>query len=87
MTADAPPDVLGSCDPASGILSTAAGAAPPRTLLDILRSTTLWHPEALALDDGRGALSYRELTARVIATDARLDEESVQQTRSRTCAC
>lgn len=77
MTADAPPDVLGSGDPAPGILSTAALAAPPRTLLDILRATTLRHPEASALDDGRGALSYRELMARVIATAARLQREGV----------
>ena len=79
MTADAPPDVLGSGDPARGILSTEAGAAPPRTLLDILRATTLRHPEASALDDGRGALSYRELMARVIATAATLQREGVHR--------
>ncbi|MBW4033233.1 MAG: amino acid adenylation domain-containing protein [Acidobacteria bacterium] len=56
----------------TGVLSAVALAAPPRTLLDILRETTLRHPEASALDDGRGALSYRELMARVIAAAARL---------------
>jgi non-ribosomal peptide synthetase-like protein len=36
-------------------------AAPPRTLLDILRATAGAYPEASALDDGSGALSYAEL--------------------------
>ncbi|HMR49608.1 MAG TPA: amino acid adenylation domain-containing protein [Arachnia sp.] len=36
-------------------------AAPERTLVDILRATAAAHPEASALDDGSGALSYAEL--------------------------
>ncbi|MBF4579788.1 Pls/PosA family non-ribosomal peptide synthetase [Frigoribacterium sp. VKM Ac-2530] len=40
-------------------------AAEPRTLVDVLRATTLAHPEASALEDERGALSYRELSAQV----------------------
>ncbi len=54
------------------VLSAAHRAPAPRTLLDILRETTARHPEASALDDGAGALSYRELMARVLATAARL---------------
>ena len=45
-------------------LDRAAQAPAPRTLIDILRETTARHPEASALDDGSGALSYRELMAR-----------------------
>lgn len=36
-------------------------AAPERTLVDILRATAAAHPDASALDDGSGALSYAEL--------------------------
>ena len=54
------------------ILDAGRLAPPPRTLLDILRESTARHPDASALDDGDGALSYRELMARVIAGAARL---------------
>ena len=63
----------------SGILGASGRAAEPRTLLDILRETTARHPEASALDDGSGALSYRELTARVIRTAARLGAAGVRR--------
>ena len=63
----------------AGILSAGDRAAAPRTLLDILRETTARHPEASALDDGSGALSYRELTARVIRTAARLNAAGVRR--------
>ncbi len=76
MTADADDRAAGAGPDAGavaqGVLSAGSRAAAPRTLLDILRETTLRHPEASALDDGQGALSYRELMARVIATAARL---------------
>jgi non-ribosomal peptide synthetase-like protein len=52
------------------VLSRARFAADPRTLLDVLRETTALHPEASALQDGRGALSYRQLMARVVRTAA-----------------
>ena len=55
-------------------------AAPaPRTLLDVLRETARRTPEASALDDGSGALSYRELMARVGRTAARLHEAGVRR--------
>ncbi len=87
MDAGAPHDEQGGNDRGGaafpgavpGILSAAALAAPPRTLLDILRETTLRHPEASALDDGQGALSYRELMARVIAAAARLQRAGVHR--------
>ncbi len=68
MTADVP-----------GILDRSTLAAPPRTLLDVLRATTLAHPDASALEDGDGALSYRELTARVVRTAARLSAAGVRR--------
>ena len=68
MTADVP-----------GILDRSALAAPPRTLLDILRETTLAHPDASALEDADGALSYRELMARVVRTAARLHAAGVRR--------
>ena len=68
MTADAP-----------GILDRSTLAPPPRTLLDVLRSTTLAHPDASALEDGEGALSYRELMARVVRTAARLHAAGVRR--------
>ena len=63
----------------AGVLSASALAAPPRTLLDILRETTLRHPEASALDDGQGVLSYRELMARVLAAAAWLQLAGVHR--------
>ena len=68
MTADVP-----------GILDRSALAAPPRTLIDVLRATTLAHPDASALEDADGALSYRELTARVVRTAARLSAAGVRR--------
>ncbi len=61
------------------VLDALERAAAPRTLLDVLRDTTARHPEASALDDGSGALSYRELMARVLATAARLRAAGVRR--------
>ncbi len=63
----------------SGVLSALDRAPAPRTLLDILRETTARHPDASALDDGSGALSYRELTALVIRTASRLSAAGVRR--------
>ncbi|NQX36894.1 Pls/PosA family non-ribosomal peptide synthetase [Herbiconiux sp. VKM Ac-2851] len=60
-------------------LDRSALAAPARTLVDILRETVAAHPEASALDDGDGALSYRELMARVIAVAAELHAAGVRR--------
>jgi non-ribosomal peptide synthetase-like protein len=60
-------------------LDRRAHAPAERTLLDVLRTTTARHPEASAIDDGSGALSYRELMARVGRTAARLHEAGVRR--------
>jgi len=44
----------------------------PAAMPGILRETTQRHPQASALDDGQGALSYRELMACAIAAAVRL---------------
>ena len=62
-----------------GILDRSAHAPAARTLLDVLRETTARHPEASSIDDGSGALSYRELMARVLQTAARLNERGVSR--------
>lgn len=59
-------------DPLPGVLERSDRAPEPRTLLDVLRETAATHPDASALDDGHGALSYRELMARVVKVAARL---------------
>ena len=64
---------------AQSALDRTAQAPSPRTLIDILRETTARHPEASALDDGSGALSYRELMVRVGRTAARLHEAGVRR--------
>jgi len=64
-------------DDRPGLLLAGDRAAAPRTLLDVLRASTEAHPDASALDDGEGALSYREVLARVIATAARLKAAGV----------
>ncbi|MBN9178811.1 MAG: amino acid adenylation domain-containing protein [Microbacterium sp.] len=61
------------------VLDRRAQAAPARTLVDVLRESTARYPEASAIDDGSGALSYRELTARVGATAARLHAAGVRR--------
>ena len=60
-------------------LDRGAEAPSPRTLIDILRETTARSPEASALEDQDGALSYAELLARVWRTAARLHEQGVQR--------
>lgn len=60
-------------------LDRSAEAAPPRTLIDILRATTAQHPEASAIEDAAGALSYAELLAHVWRTAALLHEHGVRQ--------
>ena len=64
---------------APGILDRSSRATPPRTLLDVLRDTTQRHPDASALEDADGSLSYRELMARVVRTAARLHEAGVRR--------
>jgi non-ribosomal peptide synthetase-like protein len=63
----------------TGILDRSDFAPPPRTLLDVLRATVAEHPDASALEDARGALSYRELMARVVEVAARLTIAGVKR--------
>jgi non-ribosomal peptide synthetase-like protein len=55
-----------------GLLLAGDRAAPPRTLLDILRETAEANPQSSALTDEDGSLSYRELLRAVNASAARL---------------
>ena len=61
------------------VLDREAQAPAPRTLIDVLRATAARHPQASALDDGSGALSYSELMARVGQTAARLHQAGVRR--------
>ncbi|WP_307861097.1 Pls/PosA family non-ribosomal peptide synthetase [Microbacterium sp. SD291] len=56
-----------------------AHAPAPRTLIDILRDTAERHPDASAIEDAGGALSYAELIARINVTAARLHEQGVRR--------
>ncbi|WP_409467157.1 Pls/PosA family non-ribosomal peptide synthetase [Amycolatopsis sp. GA6-003] len=58
------------------LFETAAPAAE-RTLLDILAATAERHPNAAALDDGTGPLSYRRLTEEIDAYAGKLREHGV----------
>ncbi|WP_336162167.1 Pls/PosA family non-ribosomal peptide synthetase [Amycolatopsis sp. VC5-11] len=58
------------------LFETAAPAAE-RTLLDILTATAERHPNAAALDDGTGPLSYRRLTEEIDAYARKLREHGV----------
>lgn len=62
-----------------GVLDRRAQTTAERTLLDVLRATTARHPEASALDDGSGALSYRELMAHVGRIASRLHAGGVRR--------
>ena len=59
-------------------LTRGDGAAPPRTLISILRATAQEYPEASAIDDGSGVLSYTELLDAVEAKAALLRSEGVR---------
>ncbi|MBW8871672.1 MAG: amino acid adenylation domain-containing protein, partial [Leifsonia sp.] len=65
--------------PAPGVLLRAESAPPARTLFDILTETARRFPDASALEDAAGALSYRELLARVSAGAARLHDAGVRR--------
>ena len=52
--------------PAQYLRSSQAPA--PRTLLDILRATAEAYPDAPAIDDGRGVITYSELLSEVLTT-------------------
>lgn len=69
-------DPDGSAPP--GLLLRSSAAPEPRTLIDILRATTAADPEASAIEDARGALSYRELLAIVLAAAGRLRTAGVR---------
>jgi non-ribosomal peptide synthetase-like protein len=56
---------------------SAASAASPRTLVDILDASVRAYPEEPALDDGRRALTYRALAAEVEVVRWRLAEAGV----------
>lgn len=60
-------------------LDRSADAPAPRTLIDILEETASRHPEASAIEDAAGALSYAELRARVRQTAVRLREQGVRR--------
>ncbi|MET9889840.1 Pls/PosA family non-ribosomal peptide synthetase [Streptomyces sp. NPDC006465] len=56
---------------------SAASAASPRTLVDILDASVRAHPDEPALDDGRRVFTYRALAAEVEAMRWRLAEAGV----------
>jgi non-ribosomal peptide synthetase-like protein len=56
-----------------------AQAPDPRTLIDILRDTATRFPDASAIEDAAGAISYAELIARINVTAARLHEQGVRR--------
>ncbi|WP_230671432.1 Pls/PosA family non-ribosomal peptide synthetase [Rathayibacter sp. Leaf248] len=60
-------------------LDAGALAAPPRTLIDVLRESARLHPDASALEDPAGALSYRELLARVVGAAGELTAAGVRR--------
>ena len=60
-------------------LDRGAEAPLPRTLIDVLRDTTDRYPDASAVEDADGALSYAELLAQVWRTAALLREQGVRQ--------
>lgn len=60
-------------------LDLSSAAPPPRTLLEILRDTAARHPQASALEDADGALSYAEFLALVSRTAARLHAQGVRR--------
>ncbi|XWX57445.1 non-ribosomal peptide synthetase [Clavibacter nebraskensis] len=71
------PEAATPHDDAQRVLDRADAVTPPRTLVDVLRATVAAHPDASAIQDGDGALSYRELMARVVQVAASLRDAGV----------
>ncbi|MDF2991831.1 MAG: non-ribosomal peptide synthetase [Microbacterium sp.] len=68
-----------SASAAQAPLDRVTAAPPARTLIDLLADVAARHPEASAIDDGSGALSYRELLARVWRTAGALHAAGVRR--------
>ena len=66
-------------DDQAQILTRVGEAAPPRTLVDILRATAAAHPDASAIEDASGAISYRELMARTVRVAGSLAAAGVRR--------
>ena len=64
---------------AQDVLSAGHLAMPARTLADILVHTTAQHPDALALEDTAGTISYRGLLRRVQAQASALSLAGVRR--------
>ncbi|UFS61073.1 Pls/PosA family non-ribosomal peptide synthetase [Subtercola endophyticus] len=62
-----------------GLLLAGDRAPEPRTLMEILRATAAEHPQASALADTGGTLSYRELLRAVNSSAARLATAGVRR--------
>ncbi|WP_378144133.1 Pls/PosA family non-ribosomal peptide synthetase [Cnuibacter sp. UC19_7] len=69
----------GAAEVDQAVLDRGGAAAHPRTLIDVLRASVEAAPEASALEDAAGSLSYRELMARVISTSAELHAAGVRR--------
>ncbi|MFC6357358.1 Pls/PosA family non-ribosomal peptide synthetase [Luethyella okanaganae] len=65
--------------PDIGLMLASDRAAAERTLIDILRTTAHAHPQASALADSAGALSYRELLRLVNDSAARLSIAGIRR--------
>ncbi|CAN5370003.1 non-ribosomal peptide synthetase [soil metagenome] len=62
-----------------GLLAASGRAPEPRTLMEILRTTAAAHPQASALADAAGTLSYRQLLKHVNSAAARLATAGVRR--------
>ncbi len=63
----------------TGLLLSSNRTPDPRTLIDVLRETAEQNPQASALADAEGTLSYRELLREVSAAAARLSLAGVRR--------
>ncbi|TIH30117.1 Pls/PosA family non-ribosomal peptide synthetase [Subtercola vilae] len=64
---------------APGLLLAGERAPEPRTLIDVLQASARANPQAPALADAGGTLSYRELLAEINRAAARLAEAGVRR--------
>ena len=61
------------------MLDGGARATPARTLIDIFRQSAVRHPDALALEDPQGGISYRRLERLVAEKAAELTRLGVRR--------
>ena len=70
---------IATADAAQAPLDAASRTTPERTLVDVFRASVGAYPDAVALEDAQGGISYRRLSRLVEERAALLAREGVRR--------